>query len=78
MERCAELRRLHLVQGISIEELAQFDLWEPRLEIPVGFGQSRRAYVLVGAMGVLAHLRAALKPAGRSHASTVRLTPALG
>jgi transposase len=32
-------------------ELAQFDLWEPRAEIPVGFGQSRRGYVMVGALG---------------------------
>jgi transposase len=32
-------------------ELAQFDLWEPKREIPVGFGQSRRAYVVVGALG---------------------------
>jgi transposase len=32
-------------------ELAQFDLWEPRREIPVGLGQSRRAYVMVGALG---------------------------
>lgn len=32
-------------------ELAQFDLWEPRCEIPVGFGQTRRGYVMVGALG---------------------------
>jgi transposase len=32
-------------------ELAQFDLWEPKSEIPVGFGQSRRGYVMVGALG---------------------------
>jgi transposase len=32
-------------------ELAQFDLWEPRRDIPVGFGQSRRGYVVVGALG---------------------------
>lgn len=32
-------------------ELAQFDLWEPKHEIPVGFGQSRRAYVMIGALG---------------------------
>lgn len=32
-------------------ELAQFDLWEPKAEIPVGFGQSRRGYVMVGALG---------------------------
>jgi hypothetical protein len=32
-------------------ELAQFDLWEPRAQIPVGFGESRRGYVMVGALG---------------------------
>jgi transposase len=32
-------------------ELAQFDLWQPRHEVPVGFGQSRRGYVMVGALG---------------------------
>jgi hypothetical protein len=29
-------------------ELVQFDLWEPRGEIPVGHGQSRRGYVVTG------------------------------
>lgn len=32
-------------------ELAQFDLWHPKREIPVGFGQTRRGYVMVGALG---------------------------
>jgi len=32
-------------------ELAQFDLWEPKAQIPVGFGQTRRGYVMVGALG---------------------------
>lgn len=32
-------------------ELAQFDLWEPKTPIPVGFGQARRAYVMVAALG---------------------------
>ncbi len=32
-------------------ELAQFDLWQPKREVPVGFGQTRRAYVMVGALG---------------------------
>lgn len=32
-------------------ELAQFDLWEPKGEIPVGFGQTRRGYVMIGALG---------------------------
>lgn len=32
-------------------ELAQFDLWQPIRELPVGFGQTRRGYVMVGALG---------------------------
>ena len=32
-------------------ELVQFDLWQPKRELPVGFGQTRRGYVMVGALG---------------------------
>jgi transposase len=32
-------------------ELLQFDLFEPRQEIPVGFGQTRRGYVVTCALG---------------------------
>lgn len=32
-------------------ELAQCDLWEPREEIPVGFGQYRRGYVVTCTLG---------------------------
>lgn len=32
-------------------EICQFDLWEPREEIPVGHGQTRRGYVVVACMG---------------------------
>jgi hypothetical protein len=32
-------------------ELCQFDLWEPSREIPVGYGQTRRGYVVVGCLG---------------------------
>src|SRR5207248_1712397 len=31
-------------------ELVQFDLFEPRLPVPVGYGQTRRAWVLVAAL----------------------------
>ena len=31
-------------------ELCQFDLWEPSQEIPVGCGQTRRGYVVVGCL----------------------------
>jgi transposase len=32
-------------------EICQFDLWEPREEIPVGHGQTRKGYVIVACMG---------------------------
>jgi len=32
-------------------EICQFDLWEPREEIPVGHGQTRRAWVVTSALG---------------------------
>jgi transposase len=32
-------------------DLAQFDLWQPKREIPVGYGQTRKGYVVVGALG---------------------------
>jgi hypothetical protein len=30
--------------------LCQFDLWEPSREVPVGCGQTRRGYVVVGCL----------------------------
>ena len=32
-------------------ELCQFDLWEPKDEIPVGHGQTRKGYVVVACLG---------------------------
>ena len=32
-------------------DVSQFDLWQPKREIPVGYGQTRRGYVVVGALG---------------------------
>ena len=32
-------------------DVAQFDLWQPKREIPVGYGQTRKAYVVVGVLG---------------------------
>jgi transposase len=32
-------------------EICQFDLWEPRAEIPVGCGQTRRGWVVVACLG---------------------------
>jgi len=32
-------------------EICQFDLWEPKSEVPVGYGQTRRAWVVVACLG---------------------------
>src|SRR3954452_5070173 len=32
-------------------ELCQFDLWQPRAEVPVGHGQTRRGWVVVACLG---------------------------
>jgi transposase len=32
-------------------EICQFDLWEPRREVPVGYGQTRRGWVVVACLG---------------------------
>jgi transposase len=32
-------------------EICQFDLWEPRAEVPVGHGQTRKGYVIVACLG---------------------------
>ena len=32
-------------------EICQFDLWEPKAEVPVGHGQTRRGYVVVACLG---------------------------
>src|SRR4051812_2533740 len=41
-------------------ELLQFDLWEPRVEIPVGHDQSRRGYVVTAELGYSRALAGAL------------------
>ena len=32
-------------------EICQFDVWEPKLEVPVGHGQTRRGWVVVACLG---------------------------
>jgi transposase len=32
-------------------EICQFDLWQPRAEVPVGHGQTRRGWVVIGCLG---------------------------
>jgi transposase len=41
-------------------ELLQFDLWEPRAEIPVGHGQTRRGWVVTAELGFSRALAGAL------------------
>lgn len=56
-ERVGELRPLFLppdpAQRTSYRpgELAQFDLWQPAVDIPVGFGQHDRCWTVVGVSG---------------------------
>jgi transposase len=53
-----EVRRLFLPPPRAFQrtvyrpgEICQFDLWEPREEIPVGHGQTRRGWVVVACLG---------------------------
>ena len=32
-------------------EVCQFDVWQPRVEVPVGHGQTRRGYVVIACLG---------------------------
>lgn len=34
-----------------VEQICQFDVWEPKREIPVGHGQTRRGWVVVACLG---------------------------
>ena len=38
-------------RSIGPGEICQFDLWEPRAEVPVGHGQTRRGWVVVACLG---------------------------
>ena len=42
---------------LPAREIWQFDLWEPKREIPVGHGQTRRGYVVIACAGLLARRR---------------------
>lgn len=59
-QRVAELRPLYRPQDpyqrtdYRPGELAQWDLWEPPVEIPVGYGHAARFQVIVGVSGTRA------------------------
>ena len=55
-----ERRRTYQRTAYRAGELLQLDLWEPRAEIPVGHGQSRRGYVVTAELGFSAAIAAAL------------------
>jgi transposase len=43
--------RTHRRTAYRPGEICQFDLWEPRVEVAVGHGQTRRAWVVVACLG---------------------------
>jgi hypothetical protein len=48
-------------------ELAQFDLWQPDVEIPVGFGQLRKLWTVVGVSGHSRLIGALMVPSRAAH-----------
>lgn len=72
-DRVAELRPLFVppdpCQRTSYRpgELAQFDLWQPDVLIPVGFGQAEKLWVIVGAMGFSKFLGGWMIPSREAH-----------
>jgi transposase len=71
--RVAELRPLFVppdpVQRTEYRpgELAQWDLWFPAVEIPVGFDQTARLPVIVGVSGYSRYIAARMIPSRRVH-----------
>jgi transposase len=72
-ERVAELRPLFVApdpcQRTTYRpgELAQFDLWQPDVEIPLGYGQAARCWVIVGVSGFSRFLGAWMIPSRQAH-----------
>jgi transposase len=48
-------------------ELGQFDLWQPAVEIPVGFGQTARLWVITGVLGFSRYLGGWMIPSRQAH-----------
>jgi transposase len=48
-------------------ELAQFDLWQPDVEIPLGFGQTDKLWVVVGVAGFSRLIAAWMVPSRAAH-----------
>jgi hypothetical protein len=72
-DRVAELRPLFVppdpCQRTSYRpgELAQFDLWQPDVEIPVGHGQADKLWVVVGVAGFSRFIGAWMIPSRQTH-----------
>ena len=72
-ERVAELRPLFVppdpCQRTSYRpgELAQFDLWQPHITIPLGHGQAEKLWVLVGVAGFSRFIGAWMIPSRQAH-----------
>jgi transposase len=72
-ERVAELRPLYKppdpCQRTSYRpgELAQFDLWQPDVEIPLGFDQAAKLWVIVGVAGFSRFIGAWMIPSRQAH-----------
>ena len=72
-DRVAELRPLYRPpdpsQRTSYQpgELAQFDLWQPNVLIPVGFGQSAKLWAVVGVAGFSRLIGGLMVPSRRAH-----------
>jgi transposase len=48
-------------------ELAQFDLWQPDVEIPLGFGQAAKLWVIAGVCGFSRYLGGWMIPSRQAH-----------
>lgn len=72
-DRVAELRPLYLPPDPSQRtfyrpgELGQFDLWQPEIPIPVGFGAEAKLWVVVGALGFSRYSGGWMVPSRSAH-----------
>ena len=72
-DRVGELRPLFVPPDPSQRtwyrpgELAQFDLWQPDVGIPVGFGQAAKLWVVVGVSGFSRLIGAVMVPSRSGH-----------
>ena len=48
-------------------ELAQFDLWQPDVEIPLGFGQAAKLWVIAGVLGFSRYVGGWMIPTRQTH-----------